>query len=114
MQKKNFFKKKYKFQQTKKKGWDYESIVPYFKKAEKITFKSDSDVRGTTGLATITKKKNYSPAIHAFVKAAQSAGFPYNDDYNSRNQVFFCFFFQSTNCLTCCMICWKFNCLVFA
>jgi choline dehydrogenase len=64
------------------KGWDYDSVLPYFKRAE--TFEGGADsYRGGDGPLHVSFSRASHPLADAFVKAAQQAGLPLNRDYNA-------------------------------
>jgi choline dehydrogenase len=64
------------------KGWDYDSVLPYFKRAE--TFEGGADAyRGGSGPLHVSFSRASHPLADAFVKAAQQAGLPLNRDYNA-------------------------------
>jgi choline dehydrogenase len=64
------------------KGWDYDSVLPYFKRAE--TFEGGADAyRGGSGPQHVSFSRASHPLADAFVKAAQQAGLPLNRDYNA-------------------------------
>lgn len=62
-------------------GWSYREVLPYFKKAEGNEH-AENDYHGDSGPLRVTRANIESPVIHAWLKAAQEAGFPYNDDHN--------------------------------
>ncbi|WP_292277380.1 GMC family oxidoreductase N-terminal domain-containing protein [Mesorhizobium sp.] len=67
------------------KGWDYLSLLPYFKKAE--TFEGDpSQHRGQTGPVNVARFRTVHPLARDFVKAATQAGFAEVTDMNAANR----------------------------
>lgn len=62
-------------------GWSYEEVLPYFKKAEGNAH-AENAYHGDSGPLRVTRAEIESPVIHAWLRAAQEAGFPYNDDHN--------------------------------
>jgi len=66
-------------------GWDYDSVLPYFKKMERWAGGED-DVRGGSGPIAVGLHTMEHPANEAFSDAAQQAGHKRNDDYNGRSQ----------------------------
>ncbi|MFJ9565146.1 GMC family oxidoreductase [Streptomyces fuscichromogenes] len=66
-------------------GWDYESVLPYFRRAE--TWEGGTDrYRGELGPQFVSRMRISNKLIPAFVKAAQEAGHPFNADYNGATQ----------------------------
>jgi choline dehydrogenase len=68
------------------RGWDYESVLPYFKKAEGWAGGGDMSVHGTDGPLKTSRASITGPISKAWIEANQQAGYPYNDDLNSGNQ----------------------------
>lgn len=62
-------------------GWSYREVLPYFRKAEGNEHGEDL-YHGGSGPLCVTRAKIGNPAIQAWLRAAQEAGFPYNDDHN--------------------------------
>ncbi|MEM6684098.1 MAG: GMC family oxidoreductase N-terminal domain-containing protein [Pseudomonadota bacterium] len=63
-------------------GWDYASVLPFFKKIE--AFEGGSDAfRSGKGPMSVSFPAATPPVVDAFVGAAQACGHPYNDDYNA-------------------------------
>lgn len=63
-------------------GWDYESVLPYFKRAE--TFEGGaSEYRGGSGPQRVSYLHLHHRLTDVFVDAAQQAGFAFNEDYNA-------------------------------
>lgn len=67
------------------KGWDYKSVLPYFKKSEDFSRGKD-EYHGAGGLLHVTADYEPHPLIKAMVDAAQQAGHAYNDDTNGETQ----------------------------
>ena len=69
------------------KGWDYESVLPYFKKSEHNE-DIHNEFHGTSGPLNVTFAKSFkTPFADAFVKACASNGIPKNPDYNGAEQI---------------------------
>ena len=68
------------------KGWDYDSILPYFKKSENNEqFQNDYHSKG--GFLNITQATRYrTPLADAFVQACVEKGIPANNDFNGAEQ----------------------------
>jgi choline dehydrogenase len=64
------------------RGWSYDDVLPYFKKAEHYVQKGDPEVRGQGGPLKVEDYRTILPLTHRFVEAAQQAGFPFNPDLN--------------------------------
>src|SRR5580700_873643 len=73
------------------RGWSYESVLPYFKKAERFEPGGD-DSRGTDGPLHVTHMVEKAELLDAFVDAAAAEGFPRNADYNNGHQEGFGYF----------------------
>jgi len=75
------------WQEQGAKGWDYQSCLPYFKRAE--TWQGGGDeYRGDDGpLGTCNGNgMRLNPLYEAFIKAGQDAGYGYTADYNGHRQ----------------------------
>jgi choline dehydrogenase len=68
------------------RGWDYESVLPYFKKAESWGGGGDMSIHGTSGPLRTSRAAISSPISKAWLEANQQAGYPYNDDLNAGSQ----------------------------
>lgn len=76
------------------KGWNYASVLPYFKRMENWhaggpfpdAGLGDPDWRGTNGPLHISRGKRNIPLHQAFVTAGSQAGFELTDDYNGQKQ----------------------------
>ena len=63
-------------------GWDYEDVLPFFKRIETTTGR-DPEYRGTDGPLCVEPVAERHPVSVAMVNAAQEIGFKHNDDFNS-------------------------------
>lgn len=68
------------------RGWDYEQVLPYFRRMEKWTGAANERYRGIDGPLKITTPKWPSAISDAFVQAAQEGGIPFNPDHNAESQ----------------------------
>jgi choline dehydrogenase len=66
-------------------GWAWKDVLPAFKRAESNT-RFSGEMHGTDGPLHVSDTKFRHPLSLAFLKAAQEAGLPYNDDFNGGNQ----------------------------
>ena len=62
-------------------GWDYESVLPYFKKSEDFD-QGESEYHGVGGPLHVTTDYEIHPTTQRIVDAALEAGYPFNEDYN--------------------------------
>ncbi len=62
-------------------GWDYASVLPYFRRME-TNRRGRDEWRGGRGPHSVEDLNVHSPLTHAWVKAAQQAGIPRSDDLN--------------------------------
>jgi choline dehydrogenase len=67
------------------RGWSYESVLPYFKKAEHFEPGGDES-RGTGGPLHVSNMVEHAELLDAFIDAAAAEGFPRNKDYNNGHQ----------------------------
>jgi choline dehydrogenase len=67
------------------RGWSYESVLPYFKKAENCELGGD-DSRGHGGPLNVAALRQRAELADAFIEAAVGEGFPHNPDYNNGHQ----------------------------
>lgn len=67
------------------RGWSYDDVLPYFKKAESKAG-GDPAYRGKDGPLTVDEFADHHPLTHAFVKAGQEVGLPFNPDTNAAEQ----------------------------
>ena len=69
----------------RKYGWDYNSILPYFKKSEKNMDIQDQ-YHGSDGELSVSSPKDLHPLATSFVKAGLNMGYPLNKDFNGVTQ----------------------------
>ena len=62
-------------------GWDWDSVLPYFRRAEGNSRGSDA-LHGTDGPLGVSDLRHSNTLSRVFVEAAQQAGFRANDDFN--------------------------------
>lgn len=67
------------------KGWGFDDVLPWFKKAENNQRGSDK-YHGEDGLLHVADQRSPRPISRAFVKAAQQVGIPANSDFNRKSQ----------------------------
>lgn len=65
-------------------GWDYASLLPYFKRLESAPF-GEHELRGRNGPIELTRLEPEDPISRAFLASCGSHGIPFNDDYNGRS-----------------------------
>ena len=63
------------------KGWDYQSVLPSFRKLENFQGKEDQ-YHGNLGEMIVSKLNNNSPSCDAWIQAANEYGLPHNSDFN--------------------------------
>ena len=66
-------------------GWDYDGVLPYFKRLE-TNERGANDYRGGDGPLRVSEVRIDSPLIDAFIATAGNAGIPINDDLNGASQ----------------------------
>ncbi len=66
-------------------GWDYRSILPYFKRAEDNQRFAD-DYHSYGGPLGVSMPAAPLPICDAYIRAGQELGIPYNPDFNGRQQ----------------------------
>ena len=67
------------------RGWCYDSVLPYFRKAEHFAPGGD-DSRGRGGPLNVEHMRERAELLDAFIDAAVDQGFPRNKDYNNGHQ----------------------------
>ena len=73
------------WQQMGNAGWDWENVLPYFKKAENWNG-GENSLRGNSGPLRTAFGRYKMPLFDAFIKAGQQAGYRFNTDYNGADQ----------------------------
>jgi choline dehydrogenase len=68
------------------RGWTYDEVLPMFRRSEHYLAGGDPEFRGQGGPLRVEDYRTILPLTHAFVEAAQQAGFALTPDYNGRNQ----------------------------
>ena len=66
-------------------GWSYRDVLPYFKRSEDNQ-RLVNDYHGYGGPLGVSYPVNPLPISFAFLRAAQEAGIPFNDDFNGAVQ----------------------------
>ena len=66
-------------------GWDYESVLPYFKRAEGHGSRRDA-YHGTDGPLRVNRAQSKNPLYDVFLEACEALGLPRNDDFNGAVQ----------------------------
>lgn len=66
-------------------GWDWEGVLPYFKKAENQA-RGESDLHGVGGPLWVSDTPERGELIDALIGAAGSLGIPPTDDFNGKIQ----------------------------
>lgn len=65
-------------------GWNYFSVLPYFKKSE--TYEYKNDYRDDQGPLHVSIPKCKNPLYRAFIEAGKQAGYPLTKDMNGYQQ----------------------------
>ncbi|MEF2132159.1 choline dehydrogenase [Pseudoalteromonas maricaloris] len=74
------------WQDSGAQGWDYQSCLPYFKRAESWYLGGD-EYRGEQGpLGTNNGNEMANPLYRAFISAGEQAGYAFTKDYNGEQQ----------------------------
>ena len=66
-------------------GWDYESVLPYFKRAEGHGSRRDA-YHGSDGPLRVNRAQSKNPLYGVFLEACEAMGLPRNDDFNGAVQ----------------------------
>lgn len=67
------------------KGWDYDSVLPYFRKSEHQT-RGEDKFHGVDGPFQVTDLQDRFDISRAFVEAGKELGFNENPDFNGEEQ----------------------------
>src|SRR5438045_4194668 len=68
------------------RGWSYDEVLPFFRKSETYRGNGDPEYRSRGGPLIVEDYRTILPLTHAYVAAAQEAGFAFTPDYNGRTQ----------------------------
>lgn len=74
------------WQQHGAEGWDYQSCLPYFKRAESWYLGEDEYRGGQGPLGTNNGNEMANPLYRAFISAGEQAGYAFTKDYNGEQQ----------------------------
>ena len=66
-------------------GWTYQEVLPYFRRSEDNERGADA-YHGAGGPLSVSNGRSCHPLSAAFIRAAQQAGYPLNDDLNGATQ----------------------------
>ena len=66
-------------------GWDFESVLPYFKKSESYQGLGNN-FRGTKGPLIVHKTSPTNPLDEAFIQSGEQAGYGITEDFNGPQQ----------------------------
>ena len=66
-------------------GWSYSDVLPVFRRSEGNQ-RLAGELHGGDGPLKVTDLRYTHPLSHAFLRAAQEAGYPYNHDFNGVSQ----------------------------
>lgn len=66
-------------------GWDWQSVLPYFKKSEKQQH-GESELHGADGYLSVSDLRHTNPLSHTFVDAATDVGLDKVTDFNSKER----------------------------
>lgn len=66
-------------------GWNYQQVLPYFKRSETYS-KGGNDYRGDSGPLKVVDKITHNPLFDAFIAAGVEAGYPRAIDVNGAEQ----------------------------
>lgn len=68
-------------------GWSYESVLPYFKRAEDFEGDGDEEYHGKGGPLSVKKSdRENDELLDVFIAACQEAGIPFTPDFNGEQQ----------------------------
>jgi len=82
------------WRQQGNEGWDYESVLPYFRKAEDNE-NGANEFHGAGGPLRVSNQPYKWEIAEALLAACQQAGIPYNPDFNGATQEG-CGYYQTT------------------
>jgi choline dehydrogenase len=73
------------WEQLGNRGWSYDDVLPYFRKAENHAGGEDA-FHGVAGPLRVTRSQITHPMARAWLAAAAEAGYPLTDDPNGANR----------------------------
>jgi choline dehydrogenase len=82
------------WRQLGNEGWDYDSVLPYFRKAEDNE-NGSSEFHGAGGPLRVSNQPYKWEIAEALIAACQQAGIPFNPDFNGATQEG-CGYYQTT------------------
>ncbi len=65
--------------------WSFDKVLPYFK-ATQHQERGESELHGVNGALNVADSRSKIPVGDDFIRAAQQAGYPYNEDFNGFQQ----------------------------
>lgn len=68
------------------RGWGYRDLLPHFKKSENYEQGGAQEFHGQGGGYNVAQLRYTNVLSHAFVAAAEQAGYPRNDDFNGETE----------------------------
>jgi choline dehydrogenase len=74
------------------RGWSYEDVLPYFRKAEHREGDGDPEFRGQGGPLNVADVRETDSLLDSLIDTADTLGFPRNPDYNGASQEGFGYF----------------------
>jgi choline dehydrogenase len=66
-------------------GWNWNAVLPYFKRSE-TNQRGESALHGGSGPLGVSDPRYINPLTPVFLDATQQAGFPRNEDFNGERQ----------------------------
>ena len=63
-------------------GWTYSEVLPFFRRLENFQG-GNGQYHGALGEMSVSNLRNDNACCHAWLKAAQEYGLPYNEDFNA-------------------------------
>ncbi|MEM7290416.1 MAG: GMC family oxidoreductase N-terminal domain-containing protein [Pseudomonadota bacterium] len=66
-------------------GWDYSSVLPYFRRLENNFTAPPNQYRGNEGNLLVSNLRNSNLANDAWLRAAEQIGLPRNEDFNGES-----------------------------
>ena len=74
------------WRQLGNKGWAWDDVLPYFKRAETWKGEPSSDERGSNGPLSVSPTALKRDVVDKWIDAAVAAGYPKNGDYNGNGR----------------------------